>query len=76
METIEKKFAMAISVIFQPIFVPLYSLIILFNADTYITYAVQPEVKKFIYHSLLFENLHEEVSILTACCNILQKMGR
>jgi len=45
----EKKFAMAVSVIFQPIFVPLYSLIILFNADTYITYAVQPEVKKFIY---------------------------
>ena len=44
----EKKFATAISVIFQPIFVPLYSLIILFNADTYITYAVQPEVKKFI----------------------------
>lgn len=45
----EKKFAMAVSVIFQPIFVPLYSLIILFNADTYITYAVNPEVKKFIY---------------------------
>lgn len=45
----EKKLAMAISVIFQPIFVPLYSLIILFNADTYITYAVQPEVKKFIF---------------------------
>jgi membrane-associated phospholipid phosphatase len=45
----EKKFAMAISVIFQPIFVPLYSLIILFNADTYITYAVQPEVRKFIF---------------------------
>ena len=45
----EKKFAMAVSVIFQPIFVPLYSLIILFNADTYITYAVQPDVKKFIY---------------------------
>jgi membrane-associated phospholipid phosphatase len=40
---------MAVSVVFQPIFVPLYSLIILFNADTYITYAVQPEVKKFIY---------------------------
>ena len=45
----DKKFAMTVSVIFQPIFVPLYSLIILFNADTYITYAVQPEVKKFIY---------------------------
>ncbi|MDB4655222.1 phosphatase PAP2 family protein [Flavobacteriales bacterium] len=45
----EKKFAMAMSIIFQPIFVPIYSLIILFNADTYITYAVQSEVKKFIY---------------------------
>ena len=48
MREIEKNFAMALSIIFQPIFVPLYSLIILFNADTYITYAVQPEVKKFI----------------------------
>lgn len=45
----EKKFAMAISVIFQPIFVPLYSLIILFHSDTYITYSVQPEVRKFIF---------------------------
>jgi len=45
----EKKFAFAVSVIFQPIFVPLYSLIILFNANTYITYAVQPEIKKFIF---------------------------
>ncbi len=45
----EKKLAMAISVIFQPIFVPLYSLIILFHANTYITYAVQPEVRKFIF---------------------------
>ena len=40
---------MAVSIIFQPIFVPLYSLFILFNADTYITYAVQPEIKKIIY---------------------------
>lgn len=45
----DKKFAWAISVIFQPIFVPLYSLIILFNADTYITYAINPEVKQFIF---------------------------
>ena len=40
---------MAVSIIFQPIFVPLYSLFILFNADTYITNAVQPEIKKIIY---------------------------
>lgn len=45
----EKKFAMAVSVIFQPIFVPLYSLVLLFHADTYITYAVPPEVKQFIF---------------------------
>ncbi len=45
----EKKFAMTVSVIFQPIFVPIYSLVILFNADTYITYAVQPEVQKYIF---------------------------
>lgn len=45
----EKNFAMALSIIFQPIFVPLYSLIIIFNANTYITYAVAPEVKQFIY---------------------------
>ncbi|MCF8463977.1 MAG: phosphatase PAP2 family protein [Flavobacteriales bacterium] len=49
MDKIEKKFAMAVSVIFQPIFVPLYSLIILFHADTFITYGVQPEIRKFIF---------------------------
>ena len=49
MREIEKNFAMALSIIFQPIFVPLYSLVIIFNANTYITYAVQPEVKQFIY---------------------------
>jgi len=45
----EKKFAMALSIIFQPIFVPLYSLLILFNANTYITYAVAPQIRQFIY---------------------------
>ena len=45
----DKKFAWAISVIFQPIFVPFYSLIILFNADTYITYAISSEMKQFIF---------------------------
>ncbi len=49
MESFEKKFAMALSIIFQPIFVPLYSLFILFNADTYITYAIQPEIRWIMY---------------------------
>lgn len=50
----ENKFAMAISVIFQPIFVPLYSLIILFNADTYITYAVGAEMQQWVYGITVF----------------------
>lgn len=49
MKDFEQNFAMALSVIFQPIFVPLYSLILIFNANTYITYAVHDEVKLFIY---------------------------
>ena len=49
MREFEKNFAMALSIIFQPIFVPLYSLILIFNANTYITYAVHDQVKLFIY---------------------------
>lgn len=49
MKDFEQNFAMALSIIFQPIFVPLYSLVLIFNANTYITYAVQGEVKLFIY---------------------------
>lgn len=46
---IEKNFAMALSIIFQPIFVPIYSLVLLFHADTYLTYAVAGELKNAIY---------------------------
>lgn len=49
MRDFEQNFAMALSIIFQPIFVPIYSLILIFNANTYITYAVHDEVKLFIY---------------------------
>ncbi|MDP6909093.1 MAG: hypothetical protein QF371_06285 [Flavobacteriales bacterium] len=45
----EQKLALGISLVFQPLFVPIYSLVILFNANTYITYAVTPEIKQFIY---------------------------
>lgn len=49
MQNLEKQFAMAVSVVFQPIFVPIYSLFILFNTETYVTYAVPEEVRKYIY---------------------------
>ncbi len=53
----ERKLAMAISIIFQPIFVPIYSVVILFNANTYITYAVQPEIRQFIYLATLLNTV-------------------
>lgn len=45
----ERNFAMALSIIFQPIFVPIYSLVILYHADTYITYAIPQDVWKYIF---------------------------
>ncbi|MBI1286208.1 MAG: hypothetical protein GC178_01375 [Flavobacteriales bacterium] len=45
----ERNFAMALSIIFQPIFVPIYSLVILYHANTYITYAVPLDVWKSIF---------------------------
>lgn len=56
-QEIEKNFAFALSVIFQPIFVPLYSLILIFNANTYITYAVNNEIKLFIYGITLMNTI-------------------
>lgn len=44
-----RNFAMALSIIFQPIFVPIYSLVILYHANTYITYAVPLDVWKYIF---------------------------
>ncbi|MFT4546046.1 MAG: membrane-associated phospholipid phosphatase [Bacteroidia bacterium] len=53
----EKKLAFAISVVFQPVFVPLYSLILLFNADTYLTYAVHPDIKLAVYAITVFNTI-------------------
>lgn len=53
----EKKFAMAVSIIFQPIFIPLYSLFVLYNADTYLTYAVQPNIKMWTYGITLVNSI-------------------
>jgi membrane-associated phospholipid phosphatase len=57
MREFEKNFAMALSIIFQPIFVPLYSLLLIFNANTYITYAVHDQVKLFIYGITLMNTI-------------------
>jgi len=44
-----KGLAQLLSLVFQPLFMPLYSVFLLFNTDTYITYAITPEVRQFIY---------------------------
>jgi len=59
----ERKLALGISLIFQPLFVPIYSLVILFNANTYLTYAVLPEVKQFIYLVTLLNTIVLPMSV-------------
>lgn len=44
-----KRIAQTLSLVFQPLFIPLYSVFLLFNTDTYITYAVNTELQRFIY---------------------------
>lgn len=44
-----KRFAQMLSVVFQPLFIPFYSIFLLFNSNTFITYAVSEEVQHFIY---------------------------
>lgn len=44
-----KLIAQILSVAFQPLFVPLYTMVLLFSTDTYITYAVTPYVRQFVY---------------------------
>jgi hypothetical protein len=44
-----KRFAQVLSVVFQPIFIPFYTILLLFNAETFITYSVTPQVRQFVY---------------------------
>lgn len=45
----EEKFAKIISIIFQPLMMPLLTLLILFNSDTFIAFSIADEMKTFIY---------------------------
>jgi membrane-associated phospholipid phosphatase len=44
-----KQIAETLSIVFQPLLIPLYSVFLLFNTDTYITYALSTELQHFIY---------------------------
>ncbi|MCF8256077.1 MAG: phosphatase PAP2 family protein [Flavobacteriales bacterium] len=48
-----KRSAQLLSVVFQPIFIPFYTMLLLFNAETFITYAISPEVRQFVYGVVL-----------------------
>ncbi len=45
----EEKIAKIISIIFQPLMMPLLTLLILFNSDTFIAFSIADEMKTFIY---------------------------
>lgn len=45
----EKLFAQTLSIVFQPMFIPLYSVLVLFNSNTYLSYAVPPMAQTFVY---------------------------
>lgn len=46
---IQDKFAQFLSVVFQPVFVPLYSVILVFNTDTHLAFMIAPQVQTYIY---------------------------
>jgi len=48
-----KRLAQVLSVVFQPIFIPFYTMLLLFNAETFITYSVAPQVRQFVYGVVL-----------------------
>lgn len=45
----EEKFAKIISVVFQPLVMPLLTLLIVFNSNTYLSFSISNEMKMFIY---------------------------
>ncbi len=49
----EVKFAKLISIIFQPLMMPLLTLLILFNSNTFIAFSIADEMKTFIYFLFL-----------------------
>ncbi|MFT4524944.1 MAG: putative membrane protein (Fun14 family) [Granulosicoccus sp.] len=50
---IQDKFAQFLSVVFQPVFVPIYSVLIVFNSDTHLAFVVAPAIQTFIYIVLM-----------------------
>lgn len=51
--SVGKSLAQVLSVVFQPIFIPLYTMILLFRSETFITYSVTPDVRQFIFGVVL-----------------------
>ncbi len=50
---IQDKFAQFLSVVFQPVFIPIYSVLIVFNSDTHLAFVVPQAVQTFIYIVLM-----------------------
>ena len=46
---IQDRVAQFLSVVFQPVFIPLYSVILVFNTDTHLAFMIAPQLKTYIY---------------------------
>ncbi len=50
-------FAKIFSVVFQPVFIPIYTMVLLFGTETYLTYAINEDVRNFIFGVVLINSL-------------------
>lgn len=69
--TLGKRLAQVLSIVFQPMFIPLYTMLLVFQADTFLTYAVPTELRQFIYGVVLIN----AVMLPTAVFLFLMRKG-
>lgn len=53
----ERRVAQVLSIVFQPMFMPLLTAYLLFNSHTYIEFAASSSLKRFIYATLLLNTV-------------------
>jgi len=50
-------FAKILSVVFQPLFIPIYTMVLLFGTETYLTYAISSQLRDLIFGVVLINSL-------------------
>jgi len=49
--------AKVVSVVFQPLFIPIYTMVLLFGTETYLTYAITENLRNFIFGVVLINSV-------------------